>query len=126
MIRVHAIVGPPAIVLQSPAPTRLRARRHSGYDPGMSDDRKKPGWAIWMIVAVALTALYVLSSGPARSLLMHRGVITLVNSYTARRVPVVHTAKWDAIYAPLNWVSREKFGAPLRGYWRLFPIRGER
>jgi hypothetical protein len=88
----------------------------------MTSDRKKPGVAFWAIVVVALVVLYIASSGPARSLLIRRQVAT-------RPVWIEHKVNdrnWQLLYAPLIPIAREKFGKPLRRYWRQFPIPTEK
>ena len=45
---------------------RLRAGALDSYNPGMNEDRKQPGWAVWTSVAlVAVLVGYPLSFGPA-------------------------------------------------------------
>jgi hypothetical protein len=91
----------------------------------MRDDVKKPGVGLWCVIATTTVILYVLSSGPARILLVrNHNVPSIGGSHRAFfGSPVVTKAgQWKTIYGPLDSVSRERFGAPLRWYWRLFPI----
>jgi hypothetical protein len=99
----------------------------------MSEERKKPGVGFWSAVAFSCIILYVLSSGPARSVLMWDepfpdGTVVLPDGTTAiRRLATIRMGgKWTQIYAPLDRVSRERFGAPLLWYWQFFPIEYKR
>ena len=103
----------------------------------MTSDRKKPGVAFWATVVVTSVVMYVLSSGPARTLLIQKRIVAprpqgpVLISSTESPGPqviwiwpqfVVESGKWQTIYFPLDWAAAQKFGAPLRWYWDLFPV----
>jgi len=105
----------------------------------MTLDRKKPGVAFWTTVVVASVVIYVLSSGPARTLLIQKRIVIpllgpIVASSTESIIPmerqrirpwpqvVVESGRWKTIYFPLDWAAAQNFGALLRWYWDLFPI----
>ncbi len=91
----------------------------------MSDDRKQPGVAFWSTIVVVTVVLYILSSGPARTLLMRksRGTVTIGGLTIALgHVRFLNQEKWEAVYSPLDWAANQWFGAPLEWYWELFPV----
>ena len=103
------------------------------YIPAMSDDRKTPLWPWIAALLIGLPVLYVLSSGPARSLLMRKasivpGTIVLPDGRLGRVGPgeITLYGQWINAYGPLDWASQGKCGALLRWYWQRFPIPEKR
>jgi hypothetical protein len=96
----------------------------------MSEERKKAGIGFWISVVVASILLYVLNSGPTRTLLVRKRIVIPVGppGVTLWLGPtvVVEDGNWKTIYSPLDWAATRKFGAPLRWYWDLFPIADKR
>ena len=91
----------------------------------MNDDRKTSFWPWMVALLIALPFLYVLSSGPARCVLMSQREIISDNGHHIFRSVIVNPGDWNAVYAPLDWAARQKLGAPLQWYWRFFSIPEE-
>jgi hypothetical protein len=91
---------------------------------------RRERWAKWTAVGLLVVLIgYPLSSGPARSLLMWKVYtppvsVVLPNGARARfgRPKTINYGKWMPIYAPLDWAASQKFGAPIKWYFDLFPI----
>jgi hypothetical protein len=92
----------------------------------MSDERKSL-WPWIAAVLIGLPVLYLLSSGPSRSLLIQKRIVIPVGprgvTLWIGPTVVVEDGNWKTIYSPLDWAATQTFGAPLRWYWNLFPIR---
>jgi hypothetical protein len=74
---------------------------------------------------VAVSVLYVLSSGPMQTVAFHRYFIyevdgNGVHSLIGEDDPGVW---WPIAYAPLVWASGESWGWPVKWYWAQFPIQ---
>jgi hypothetical protein len=92
--------------------------------------RKRPGRWFWLTTAALL--LYVLSSGPARLIMMRkstsiqkRTILNLAGVVVVSSNDPVVTIKdggWGTLYAPLGFAGRHGLGLPLWLYWRLFPV----
>jgi hypothetical protein len=93
-------------------------------------NRRKP-WAKWTAVGlVAVSVLYVVSSGPMMTVGWRSRT-----SYTPSPLPgsnaVMATTErgpgvwWPQVYAPLLWASDKSWGEQLYWYWELFPVREE-
>ncbi len=100
--------------------------------PRISEKHKKPGIGkpgigLWITVVVASILVYILSSGPTRTLLIQKRKTISVGphgmSVWLGPTVVVKDGNWKTLYLPLDWAGTQKFGAPLRWYWNLFPIR---
>lgn len=87
----------------------------------------------WMVAAALLVpALYVLSSGPTRTLAFRRHMTTVGTSTDGSgRIGVDvslfddHGVWWPKVYAPLVMLSEHPWGDLLNSYWDLFPIRNQ-
>jgi hypothetical protein len=92
--------------------------------------RESRPFRLAVIAAVILTpTLYVLSSGPMRSL-SWRGRSTLTAPTPDGRVGVELNVEipdwWEQLYAPLFWVSEQPWGEELIwGYWELLSFPTE-
>lgn len=76
-------------------PTHLPARWRARYDPGMSEDRKKPDVAFWATVTlVVVLVAYPLSWGPACRLAFHE------------RCPSWAKTVYDNFYEPIFVMNR--------------------
>jgi hypothetical protein len=105
----------------------FRRSGHRGYNPGMRDDRKKPGVAFWATVVL----LYVASFGPMRMVGVHYekprptvpsgGFAISIDGHTV--FDEVPSAWYQTLYEPLIWASWQSWGKPLFWYSSLFPIR---
>lgn len=92
---------------------------------------KRPVWT-WIVATLfALPLLYVLSSGPLRTVAFRRfsthsfvGTCTTGTGapLTAGSI-VLWGPWWPRIYQPLFWASEQRWGKSLNWYWDLFPIR---
>lgn len=91
-------------------------------------ERRKPGWVIWLLFVAFVPVLYILSSGPAKYLLVvtrsfsGRGVSPTSGVIGTVRLTETHRA-WTWIYGPLDWTARTRPGLLLQRYWDLFPVR---
>lgn len=87
---------------------------------------KRTKWNI--AVLVILPTLYVLTSGPMRTVAIHRqGVYSTDGALIAETIGNENSAyRWSMFYAPLTWISQIEQGKPLSWYWSLFPIRDGR
>ena len=69
----------------------------------MSDERKKAGVWPWIVaLLIGLPVLYVLSSGPARTVACRRYSLNIANEWDMR---IVADKWWLTVYAPLCCVS---------------------
>lgn len=94
----------------------------------MRNERQRNGWPFWFTVfLLALSALYIASSGPARMLSIRSGPRTMsldrgwhgiTFSYEPRDPPW-----WYRVYAPLVWFAEKPIGRPIHWYWDFFPHR---
>jgi len=87
----------------------------------MSDERKKTGLASRVGIAVIIALLYVLSSGPMRTVALSSHVSHVGTS------PVVATTTtnvgWHLIvYFPLYLIADQSWGSAIDWYWNLFPV----
>ena len=94
--------------------------------------RRRPGWIYWLLIVALTPVLYVLSSGPARYLMIvtrsigpgtlssPRGDTTMTFSSLSL---VEIDDSWKKIYGPLEMASGTRLGGPLRMYWNLIPTR---
>lgn len=90
-------------------------------------ERRKSGLAFWVTVVALVLALYILSSGPMQVLAFREVTNPTmdIRGFVPRSRPrtIVHRGVWwPRIYAPLDWISRQPCGKPLKWYWSLFPI----
>jgi hypothetical protein len=88
----------------------------------MNDDRKTPLWPWIVAVLILAPVLYILSSGPARSIMLRRSVGTYRLHGRTHTVWTIDEGWWGLVYAPLRWAADQELGAPLEWYWELFPI----
>jgi hypothetical protein len=91
----------------------------------MSNKRSRPRRR-WIIAAVVLLALYVLSSGPTYAMTITFHDVASA-SEDADGPPGVNLDMdpapwWPKIYAPLVWVAQQSWGDSLTSYWQLFPV----
>src|SRR6476659_4147226 len=90
-------------------------------------DRKKFGWPSIVALLIGLPVLYVLSSGPTRSLAFGVRVahlsVTSSGDEIGGPVSIDRGPWWPVVYAPLQWASEQRWGEPLNHYWGMFPIR---
>lgn len=107
----------------------------------MSAKSKRPGFVLGAAVLLAVIVLYVLSSGPTRMvavevrsvplrwiseepLVADRVLVGYDRTPVTRIVVTVTTSTWwEVAYDPLVRASRQTWGAPIRWYWSLFPVR---
>jgi hypothetical protein len=84
---------------------------------------KRTKWTL--SVLVILPTLYVLSSGPMRTVAIHRqGIYSIDGALITEAIGIENSAyQWSMFYAPLTWASQIEQGKPLNWYWDLFPIR---
>jgi hypothetical protein len=97
---------------------------HRGYNPGMSNDRKKPGVAFWATVALfVVLAAYPLSFGPACWWFSTEeqpgwprfGVVFTVTTMNYKYAPPA--------YWPIGWMAQNG-PSPLRRAIRWYATRG--
>ena len=94
----------------------------------MSDELKRPLWPWTVAVLVVVPVLYVLSSGPMRSLAFRSIPLRNLDGTTDHSMggPVLIRDEgmcWPIAYAPLVWVSEQPWGeSAISWYWDLFPI----
>jgi len=102
----------------------------------MSERRKRQGPLTLLIaskplqrrltVAAIAVGLYVASSGPARSFLIHDKLLSVYENsdgalvYRSRRYD-----SWSLPYAPLKLCRRGPAGGMFEAYWELFPVRSD-
>jgi hypothetical protein len=95
---------------------------------------RRERWAKRTAIAMAIVPLlYVLSSGPAKTLAFH-GHTTVTQTAPggpmAAEMTLTISDWWLQVYAPLWWVSEQcsvhSWTDPLDLYWGLFPIRSDR
>jgi hypothetical protein len=87
----------------------------------MSGNRKTPLWPWIVAVLIGLPVLYVLSSGPTRTVAFHR--FSDGTSSTGVRVTSYMADEWWlSLYGPMIWVTQQAWGAPLNWYWERFPL----
>jgi hypothetical protein len=79
----------------------------------------------WIVLAILLPFIYVLGSGPTRSIAF-RNRMTYTTPPGAVRPALYATSEqsalWWIFYFPLAWASQQSWGQPIRSYWALFPI----
>ncbi|MGQ0634483.1 MAG: hypothetical protein ACT4QC_07730 [Planctomycetaceae bacterium] len=93
----------------------------------MSERRDRPTLAFWVTVVGAVLAIYVLSSGPTQEIgktisrreMRYDALSPTPDSAWLELAP---GRWWQTAYYPLVWCSGQPLGAPLRWYWRLFPL----
>jgi hypothetical protein len=89
-------------------------------------DLRKPFWPWIVALLIGLPVLYVLSSGPAQTILIGQPRFSPFKPFSVHRYYASRKMHgWDTIYAPLILASHKNLGEPLRRYWRLFPIPSE-
>ncbi|HEY3967628.1 MAG TPA: hypothetical protein VGM05_23910 [Planctomycetaceae bacterium] len=78
---------------------------------------------------IVLPLLYVLSSGPLRTMAFHLEITneTTILSDGTEAVQCICSYDsgewWPIAYAPLVWASDQVWGNSIEVYWHLFPIR---
>jgi hypothetical protein len=70
--------------------SRIPAKGHAGYNPGMSENRNKPGLAFWATLIVVIAVAYPLSFGPS--------------CWLASRFDEPHPI-FEMCYRPLGWLA---------------------
>ena len=90
----------------------------------MNDDMK-PVWPWIVALLIGLPVLYVLSSGPLRTVAFRdRPILLSEQRFTSSSTRVIDRGPWwPIVYAPLVWASNEPWGERLQFYWHCFPIR---
>jgi hypothetical protein len=105
---------------------RFPPLRRCGYDAGMSEPRKKPLWPWIVALLIGLPVLYVVSSGPARTLLVEKRLVIPTGPPGTQLwigpTVVVESGRWKTLYLPLDLIAAQKIGALLRWYWDWFPL----
>ena len=90
------------------------------------NDKRKQGWSTWILAAILILVLYVLSSGPSQSLALSGQIIASAPDSLGRvgvGIDVAYGPWWPKICAPLRWGAGQPWGDPLQRYWELFPIQ---
>jgi hypothetical protein len=114
---------------------RGMARRTSGATvsspkrrPPTPPEKKRSGRR-FLVMAIAVPLLYVLSSGPALSLAFTWHQPTVQDNGDGDLGVTINLDEgpwWPVVYAPLQWVSEQSWGDWLCWYWELFPIPSDR
>jgi hypothetical protein len=88
----------------------------------MSEEHKPRVWPWIVALLIAMPVLYVLSSGPTRTVAFHES--SARTSDTSVSFTFFAADEWWLnLYDPLIWVSQQSWGEPLNWYWERFPLR---
>jgi hypothetical protein len=94
--------------------------------------KHQPNWSRrrrMLVTAIAIPALYVLSSGPALSFAFTWRQPTVHDEGDGNLGVTVNLDEgpwWPVVYAPLQWIAEQTWGEWLCWYWELFPVSADR
>jgi hypothetical protein len=91
----------------------------------MKHRQKKASRRRIIVAAIALSLIYVLSSGPTQMLAFtwdHARYEDDGDGNFELSVDVHQGPWWPTVYAPLQWMSEQSWGEWIWSYWQLFRI----